>query len=228
MSAKLHMHELADKNSKYSVLGFTRRIESELSLTIPLPIKYLCLNYLLIYERFKIHGTNIELNQNTNTVKSLGEERDIVYGNVDINLDDDTITKYIWTFKILNDYVNSRRRFFVGIDSSGKSLIDINSHSFFGFSSESISINDDNLWYTVEDEIWNSLFHNPYTWQKVDTIKITLNMDTQNMVLYVNSDKKAETRKIPFENTTYNFAVIISHTGHGITLTQFQTEKIDI
>ena len=112
----------ANKQFKYSVFGYLRDHEKKQSINIPEMIKYICLNYYLLTEKFTKHGDAMSLNESKDTVQK-NDNIDVVnsvYGDVPIDIKDESIIEYEWKFKIEGDL---SLWFGIGIDSSNKEWI---------------------------------------------------------------------------------------------------------
>ena len=115
----------ASKTFEYSVFGFMREYEEDQSKIVPIMMKYICLNYYLLDEKFVQHGTKMELDKCANIIRLNGwPTANTAYGNVAITDCDESILEYQWTFKLLR--YSPHLCVFIGIDSSNKRHINVN------------------------------------------------------------------------------------------------------
>ena len=109
----------ANKQFTYSVFGYLRRHEKNKSLNIPTMIKYLCLDYYLLSEKFTEHGEKMQLNKSQDTCEALDWRKplgcNMVYGDIVIDNTDASITEYEWKFQIRYTGKNQHYWFAVGI-----------------------------------------------------------------------------------------------------------------
>ena len=111
-----------DDNTKFCIFGFTRNHERKLKITIPMMIQYLFMIYYWIEEKFTVHGDYIDLDE-TNTIATCSKissqyKYNTAYGNGVIDINDSSIIKYKWTFKILRTFHGGSTPICIGIDSS--------------------------------------------------------------------------------------------------------------
>ena len=92
----------ADSASRNSVFGYIRGNESNLSITVPIMIKYLCLNYYLLTDQWSAHGMGLRLDGNGMTVVHHQHGSDTVYGSISVGAFDESFAVYRWTFQIMN------------------------------------------------------------------------------------------------------------------------------
>ena len=88
----------------YAVSGYLRRCQlliprNNVYYNIPSLVEYLCINYYRITEYFTSHGNYITLNDDKSIAQTIVNQRDTVYGNIEINNTKPMI--YKWIFKIL-------------------------------------------------------------------------------------------------------------------------------
>ena len=224
--------KLADDNTKDVVFGYTKDIEKKLlSLNMPLLIKYLCLNYYFIDESFGIHGENIVVNEAHDTAKynvkhgSTNVFGMTVYGNSIIDVNDTSINEYLWRFNILSQS-DDPCGFYIGIDSSNKkhintdfSWIATNSSPYYAFSATGPLYLNKSLNGNASLPI-NT--HTASTWKADDIIKMTLNVKTQKLKLFVNESLERQINDIELNDTRYNLAIVLSRIGQKIQLMQFK------
>ena len=114
----------ANKQFKYSVFGYLREHEQNDPINIPMMIKYICLNYYLLTEKFGKHGDRMILNESNDTIKMGSDikQRDCntVYGDFPINANDESIGKFKWEFEVKT---SSTDWFAIGIDSQNNKYI---------------------------------------------------------------------------------------------------------
>eukprot|EP01084_Bolivina_argentea_P276397 471607_1 len=112
----------ADSKIKMLIFGYTRELQSEFDLNIPIMIQYICMAHYWIKEQFAIHGTNIALDQTNKNAHARKQPSSLhqywyqtVYGNNVINAKDTAIIKYEWSFRYIN---TNTFAIYIGIDSS--------------------------------------------------------------------------------------------------------------
>ena len=91
-----------------------RRNDQNLFSAIPTMIKYLCLNYYLITDRWRSCGYALQLNPKGNTVIGAHLGGSTVYGETSVGSFDESIAVYRWTFEI----VNVRLYIAIGLDTT--------------------------------------------------------------------------------------------------------------
>ena len=116
--AMAQSHEKYKKRMECLVYGYNREIETEFtSLKIPKVIKQICLQFYELSDYFTSHGDNILVNEAKNI--AMGTTTKIVpntvYGGEIIDLDDDTISRYRWDFKIFQLDVD--KEYHIGIST---------------------------------------------------------------------------------------------------------------
>ena len=99
--------KMADNRSKDSVFGYIRQSRKNINDTaIPTMIQYCCLKYYFINEYFTKCGDDLKISQNGKIVSKPDNvyRFQSVYGNVLIDIDNISISKYVWTKSIPKYY----------------------------------------------------------------------------------------------------------------------------
>ena len=129
MTMSLKRVKSANKHFKFSVFGYLRDHEKQESINIPMMIKYICLNYYLLTDKFTKCGNQITLHDDNHIAIDI-EKCNTAYGEIIINDKDTSIGLYEWTFnvKLGSSWIG------IGIDSSNKEKINsdftVNDSSF--------------------------------------------------------------------------------------------------
>ena len=98
--------KLVDDRSKNSVFGYIRQSRDDAEqMAIPMMIQYCCLKYYFINEYFKKCGDNLRISNNPKIVTSIEKtwtfEKHFATGNIVIDPANESITKYVWTIRVL-------------------------------------------------------------------------------------------------------------------------------
>ena len=111
-------HETYKKRMEYLVYGYNREIETEFtSLKIPKEIKQICIQFYNVSDYFTNYGDNILVNEAGNIAMgtTTKDVPNTVYGDQIIDLEDDTISKYRWEFKIF--HLDRSKPYYIGIST---------------------------------------------------------------------------------------------------------------
>ena len=111
--------KMVDNRSKDSVFGYIRQSgDTSEHTAIPMMIQYCCLKYYFVTEYFsKIKcGNLLKVNNDPRIVIRTGDNHlsaNSVFGNIAIDLNNNSIKKYVWKFKI----ISMTGTMYIGIDS---------------------------------------------------------------------------------------------------------------
>ena len=96
--------QLETKRTQYLIFGYINELSEKLKLiNIPLDIIRTCLQFYHLRDYFTIHGDRILVNKCKNIANGTNIEEtaaNTVYGHEIIDLDDETIEKYIWRLHV--------------------------------------------------------------------------------------------------------------------------------
>ena len=187
-------------------------------------IKYICLNFYSLSEKFTKHGQKLML-KNEKSIKYIGEwpRRNTAYGNDAIDFKDESIVEYQWSFT--NHTSKEWSWIAIGIDASNRKWIgtdftdkDINVSKFYACVFNEMK-RGASLWCnSISGREQSPIDFNKDSPQQ---ITMTLNTTLQKLkfrfngkdlpVYFTNIDKKVE----------YNMAVVLDFEHHTVSLTQF-------
>ena len=188
-----------DNESKFLVSGFVR--ESKINNTIPIMIEYLIMIYYWIEEKFTISGDGITLDETQKIAKTKNNfygTYNTIYCNNVIDLNDTSIIKYEWTFKIINTadlitYWPYKNPIIIGIDSSKNNKyfinnnfgqINVNRNKFYSITSNGTICNNSNYQFCAIQ------YHELYDiWNNNDIIKIIFDVK-QKSIFYQRNNQK--------------------------------------
>eukprot|EP01084_Bolivina_argentea_P276399 471609_1 len=213
----------ADSKIKMLIFGYTREVQSELELNIPIMIQYIFMAHYWIKEQFAIHGRDIALdktNKNAHVKKQLQspslvrDQFQTVYGNNVINAKDTAIIKYEWSFRYIN---TNTFAIYIGIDSSNDTTTEddfsdpgCNKHKFYALGSSG-------KLYSYDEEIGRNFYHGniSYYYNRGDIIVMTLEIKDNygELIIRNNSDGTIIGEHINLENDKYNMAVAMVTNG---------------
>lgn len=231
----------AHNNFRFSVFGYLREHEADRSINIPMMIKYVCLNFYLLEEKFTKHGTHMVVNNlknkaeiifepNNNTPSIIhGESANTVYGDDVINFADESISEYKWKFKITGDLSHS---FSVGIDSSNKKWINDDFSSTFFNKSKFYAWDIDT---SVGDVM--SYHHgdtkrtviNKYAEDEHHTVDMVLTLNMRDTSLHFEFDQQEmqSYKNISLDARQYYIAVCMCIPNQEISLQEFSIKQSD-
>ena len=207
----------ANKKFKYTIFGYIHKHEQIQSITIPLLINYICLNYYLLNEKFTKHGEQIELNPFYNTIKLKNCTNNTAYGDLIINDTDESVNEYQWHFKAdLLGWIG------VGIDSSNKQYInddftnpDVNKSLFYACILNPIR---------KEAYLYNTygLGNSKLNIEFFEHFKMILNQKNKKLKFEFNDEKLTIYHpNINFNNIQYHMAIALSQSQGFVKLTKF-------
>lgn len=241
MSLNFKQLKSADKEFRYAVFGFLRLYETTKSINIPTMVKYVCLNYYLLCEKFTKYGSNIKLNKSKDTIQPIEPGHiNTVYGDNMINSLDESIIEYKWQFQIRG----TMDLFGIGIDSSKKRWLngDFTDNAFntskyyswiFDIEGGEILLHDSEYkrpkGLAAFDEVRDVAIFNPSNtdYCKCDHNMILI-MDMKDRTLrFQFDDREIEPHKdINFDTIhPYNLAIYMFGYKHKITLTKFSIKN---
>ena len=210
---------------KLVVYGYLRQYQSLLPsnnsyYNIPELVYLTCIAFYRQIEYFTKHGKYIKLNNECNKASiELDGKTDTVYGNIDINGDDNCI--YLWLFKVLTN-----RLYYFGIDSSNKNQINDsfaikskNKYEYYaaGFNESTVYIYS-HKFVTGYKFLFNGGI------KPNDEIKMELNTKTKCLKFYMNKEKESKIiiNDINLDDDkTYNMAIEMA-SNRSVKLIDFQ------
>ena len=191
----------------------------------------MCFEYYWIEEKFTNHGPLIAVNdegdiawQETND--SNGVLWNTVYGNKIIDTNNTFITRYKWTFKVLN--FEDKNGYFIGIDASMKQ------HTNGDFTS---SVVNNAQFYSFTATGWmyaagrnTKTVHNKRQLEIGDIVCLQLDIKEKTLKLYINDLDAISTghvfEDINVKDVNYTMAVTLSQKQHKIQLLKFEAERL--
>ena len=207
-----------DNNIKSCIFGYTRETESSLSITVPMLIQYLIILYYWIEEKFTAHGSKINVDK-TNKIAWYDDtagKYNTVYGNYAIDINDTSIVRYKWTFKIISTYPIDDWPIVIGIDSSNNKFINndfasnkINDSIYRAIGSNSYSYNHGFNDKPVDErnriQFKSVVYDN---WRNGDLVEMVFNVKTNRLDLKTPSQWLRFAKNIDFsDGRKYNLAV---------------------
>ena len=237
-------------DTKYLVFAFIHECEllfdkDNSYYNIPDLVGYICLAYYYISEYFTVYGDHITYDALTNTVendsklwseiqKSLDEDdldpwnktqpHQTAYGNVCIDVDNNAISVYIWTFKI----ICCDTSICIGIESSNKRFA---SYDFTDVDRDAVDANV-RFFAHGEGNGWTSLKRFPVEkgddieFVDGDIIKFTLNMKFKEIIIVKESENEKITYTLPdefFDGCIFNLAVMLYSIGDSVQIVDFES-----
>ncbi len=200
------------------IFGYTREVQSELKLNIPIMIQYIFMTHYWIKEQFTIHGRDITLDKTNKNAHAKNQESleryefQTVYGNNVINAKDTAVIKYEWSFRYIN---TNGSDIYIGIDSSNDTITeddfsdpDTNRHRFYALGSLGES-------YSYNEEMGCNYYggNKSCHYNKEDIIVMTLEIKDKYGELMIRNDKSKNEaiigKHIDLKNDQYNMAVAI-------------------
>ena len=218
MSTKRSNIQQIDNRTNFIIFGYCRqKIIKPYTLNIPSTIQYVIAIFYWIQEKLTLHGDYVKVDYQTNTIqgtdimKIFGNMKyNTIYGNKIVNLNDEWIQEYQWTFKIISLASFEHDDEFpiiIGIDSSLDKCTntDFSSTSFNG-----------GLFYSIAG---NGHSYNAYNfaedvmriWEQGDTIKFMLNPFKRQLKVQKNDDKVIVFHKhFDYAAKEYNIAIAMA------------------
>ena len=234
--------KLVDNNTKFCIFGYARETESSLSITVPMLIQYLIILYYWIGEKFTTHGDGIKVDKTKKIAwynDTFGTSYNTVYGNYVIDINDTSIIRYEWTFKIISTLDIDLHPMCIGIDSSNNKFINDdfsnfkNNHPYYGIGSNGYSyyhgLRDKYICgKPVSDsdrvEFGDVVFDN---WREGDIVKMTLHIKSKRLNLWTPCHMLKFGKNIDFSDARkYNIAIAMLR-GSDEPLRKIQLVKFE-
>ena len=220
--ASLKRLKEANIRFKYSVFGYLREYEEktqQLNSNIPKMVKYICLSYYLLDEKFTKHGDKMNLNDDKNIVTKCNPFCDTVYGNIKIDSNDESILEYLWRFKLLN--LTERTDFYLGIDSSN--FTKANTQLISGLPTFYAPVFACDCFFITHTNEKNKAGKSCYYAPKVgDEIDMVCNVKDETLKLKVNGKElSAYIKDIRFKDKIYRMVLSMKQNTQSIQLLQF-------
>ena len=225
MAKSLKRVKSANNHFKFSVFGYLRDQEKHESINIPMMIKYICLNYYLLTDKFTKCGEKITLHHDNHIEAPLKRvsNYNTAYGDILINNKDESISSFEWTFNVkLGSPIGWIG---IGIDSSDKLWINTdftNKYTFYAFVFSPNS-KKASAWY--ESGTGANATRDSCRMNMKDSSeqKITMIFDVLNGTLKFEMNGELLAMRIYNidMNADYHMAVVMGYPGQSVTLTQF-------
>jgi len=194
----------ASNNIKDIVFGYTRTNESKLYTSIPVMIRYLCMNFFWISERLKSNTDFITFDEEKKiawgpTVQSPGWTT--IYGNNAIDINDTSIITYRWIFRLKN------------ISTICVGIVDHSNDHY---------VTNSNLF----QKVWDQMIYAQYYYKccsNQDIIMMTLHLDIKEL-RFQHNETETIYENIDLKHMKYNLAISIENwRNKRIVLEDFET-----